>query len=480
MQRTVLPSFPGHEHEQRPGEPRHRDRPRPYSHAITGIIAAVLLAAQISACTPARRSSDPPLNLPARFSLSGEETISDRWWLSLDDTILDQLISRALAGNFDLLIARNRLRQAEAVARRAGAELVPELQAEARASRSYGSGSSDRSLSLGAFTAYEVDLWGRLQARRQAAAFGAAGSREDLRTAAINISAQVASIWYQLVEQYGQQELLARQLSINDQVLELVTLRFRRGQAGAADVLQQRQLVQSNHGQQALVRSRIGVLSHRLAILLGSPPQEPVAPRAAELIELPPPPLTGLPSELIQRRPDLRRAHFRVLAADQQLAAALADRFPRLSLSARGSTGGSHARDLFSSWLANLAANLTAPLLDGGFRAAEIDRTRALAAEELNSYGRVVLEALGEVEDALVREARQRELIASLDQQLVLAEEAAGSVRERYLRGAENYLRVLDALSSQQILQRNRLAAQRQLIQDRIDLYRALAGGWEN
>jgi NodT family efflux transporter outer membrane factor (OMF) lipoprotein len=443
-------------------------------------LAGLLLAAQLASCTPALRSAEPPLPIPEEFSSTGEEIVPDRWWLAFEDPLLNTLISQALTDNFDLRTARDRLHQAEAVARRAGADMAPDLRGEASVSRSSGSGnnSASRNYSLGAVAAYEVDLWGRLRERRQAAALSAAASREDMQAAAISLSAQVASIWYQLVEERGQQDLLTGQLAINNQVLELVTLRFRRGQASAADVLQQRQLVHANQGQQAQVQSRISVLSHRLAILLGLPPQQTVVPKAAVLLEVPSLPRTGLPSELIQRRPDLRRAHYRVLGADHNLAAALADRFPRFSLTARGSTGGSEVSDIFSNWLTSFAANLIGPIIDGGSRTAEIDRSRAVAAEELNAYGRVVLEALAEVEDALSREARQRELITSLDQQLLLAEEVTELVRDRYFRGAENYLRVLDALARQQGLQRNRLAAQRQLIQDRIDLYRALGGGW--
>jgi NodT family efflux transporter outer membrane factor (OMF) lipoprotein len=421
--------------------------------------------------------------MPDTFSVTGEEILSDRWWLAIEDPVLHELIARALADNFNLRTAWDRLHQAEAIARRAGADLLPSLNAEAIASRSDGSGANAttrrNNYSLGAVAAYEVDLWGRVRSRRDAVLLNASASREDLQTAAVSLSAQVGSIWYQLVEQYGQQELLTSQLDINNQVLELVTLRFRRGQVGAADVLQQRQLLQDNQGQQAQVAARIAVLEHRLAILLGLPPRQAVAPRVAELIELPPLPATGLPAELIQRRPDLRRAQYRLLAADRTLAAAIADRFPRLSLTARINTGGEEVRDLFNNWLTNFAANMVGPLVDGGFRAAEIDRTRAAAAEEFHDYGQAVLEALGEVEDALTLETHQRELIASLDQQLLLAGQVVERVRDRYLRGTENYLRVLDSLSRQQGLERNRLAAQRQLIQDRIDLYRALGGGLE-
>lgn len=456
---------------------RYRVRRRP----VVAILP--LLAIILASCTPALQAPVPPVDLPERFSAAGQSSLPDRWWTALDDPVLDELVERTLAGNLDLRTAWDRLRQAGAIARRTGAGLSPTLDAEASGSRRWNEtddgSAATNNFSLGPVLAYEADLWGRIRSQRDAALFSARASREDLQTAALTLSAEVASTWYQLVEQYGQLDLLQEQLATNEQVLELVTLRFRRGQVGAADVLQQRQLVEANHGQRAQSEAQAAVLEHRLAILLGIPPGPAVAPRTAVLQNLPPLPATGLPAELVRRRPDLQRAFYRVAAADRTVAAAVADRFPRLGLSARLETGGPQTADLFQNWLGTLAANLAGPLVDGGRRRAEVERTRAAAAEELHAYGQAVLEAFGEVEDALVQEERQREFLVRLDRQLEMAKAVTERVRQRYLRGSENYLRVLDALQSEQGLQRNRLSARRQLLQYRLDLHRALGGGWE-
>ncbi|BCR06462.1 membrane protein [Desulfuromonas versatilis] len=452
---------------------------KPSRRRLLGVATALWL----SACAPVTPQLQPPVEPPAAFSAAGDQALPERWWLALDDPGLDGLIERALAGNLSLQSAWDRLDQARALARRAGADLYPSLDAEASVShlrlREGGETSSSDELGLGLVAGYELDLWGRIRSSREAALLDARASADDLQTAALTLSAQVAATWYQLVEQYGQLELLEAQRALNQQVLELVTLQFRTGQAGIADVLQQRQLVESNRGERAQAEARAGLLEHQLAILLGSAPGEPVAPRQSGLLELPSLPATGLPAELVQRRPDLRGAWHRVLASDRNLAAAIAERFPRLSLTAQLSTSGGKASDLFNDWLTSLAGNLIGPLVDGGFRRAEIDRARALAAEDLHTYGQAVLDAFGEVEDALLQERRQRELIASLDRQLELAATVIERVRDRYTKGAVDYQRVLDALLSHQQLQRTRLSAQRELIQNRIDLYRALGGGWE-
>jgi outer membrane protein TolC len=243
-------------------------------------------------------------------------------------------------------------------------------------------------------------------------------------------------------------------------------------------MLQQQQLIESIQGERDLALAQAEVLAQQLAILLGYPPQQTVAPRVAAMIDLPPIPKLGLPAELIQRRPDIRSALFSVQSANSDLAAAIADRFPRLSLTAGVTTTGVHTRDLFSNWLATLAANLVAPIVDGGQRKAEVERTRAVAGEALNAYGQTILEALKEVETALVQEQRQRDFIASIDKQLTLAGQVIERLRDRYLQGSVDYQRVLDALLSLQSLQRNRLTARQNLVQYRIDLCLALGTGW--
>ncbi|MBW2605130.1 MAG: TolC family protein [Deltaproteobacteria bacterium] len=442
----------------------------------------LVLATLTFGCSPAIHEFKAPLAVPARFSEAGTSPLPGKWWESFEDPVLSGLIDQALANNFSLKTAWDRLSQAEALARSAGADLFPALDAEAENSRNRfredGQTSEGHSYSLGLAASYELDLWGRIRSSRDAAAFEAKAGREDLRTAALTLSAQVAGTWYQLVEQYGQLDMLAAQIVTNKQVLELVTLQFRTGQVGIADMLQQRQLVESNQGEKTQAAAQVKVLEHQLAILLGFSPLQSVAPRVSRLLNLPLMPQTGLPAELIKRRPDIRSAYFSVQAADRDLAAAIADRFPRLSLTAGVDTSSVHTRDLFDNWLATLAANLVSPIIDGGLRKAEVDRTRAVASEALNTYGQTILNALGEVEDALVQEQRQRDFITSLDKQLTLAGQVVERVRDRYVQGTMDYQRVLDALLSQQDLQRSHLTARRYLVQYRIDLCRALGSGW--
>ena len=379
--------------------------------------------------------------------------------------------------------AWDRVDRAYAVARKAGAALVPQVDADiglgTQRSRSNSRTDSSQSYNLGLAASYEVDLWGRIDSITTAAELDAQASTEELQTAALTLSAQVAAAWFQLLEQRGQVEILGQQIRTNEKTLEIISLQFRTGQVGIADVLQQRQVVETQRGELALTTSRAQVRQNQLAILLGISPTNFTQATTENLDELPPLPSTGLQSDLIENRPDVRAAWLKLQAADKRVAAAVADRFPRLSLTGRASTTSEEIENLFDDWLASLAANLLAPIIDGGRRRAEVERTESIASEALHQYGQTVLDALLEVEDALTREKRQLEYLISVDRQLELAGQATERIRDRYLNGAEDYQRVLTSLISEQRLQRTRLTAKRELFENRVNLCRALAGGWE-
>jgi NodT family efflux transporter outer membrane factor (OMF) lipoprotein len=453
-----------------------------FSNCRRRLFMSVILLLLVS-CTPTISRQASSIQPQGKFSATGQAQLPEKWWLTFADPTLDQLIEQALADNLTLQGAWDRLDRARAVARQAGAELMPQLEGNAgystTSTRINSRTDSSHSYNLGLAASYEIDLWGRINSTREAAELDALASAEELQTAALTLSAQVAITWFQWLEQQGQVEILDQQLQTNRQTLELISLQFRTGQVGIADLLQQRQVVENRSGERVLANGRLQVLQNQLAILLGVPPDRTPALTPRKFSELPPLPATGLQSSLLERRPDVRSAWLRLLAADQRVAAAAADRFPRLSLTGRASTSAEQVEQLFDDWLASLAANLLAPILDGGRRRAEVERSQAVATEALHGYGQTVLEALTEVENALTIEQRQQEYLASINRQLVLATQATGRIRDRYLNGAEDYQRVLISLLSEQQLQRTQMTAHRELFENRINLCRALAGGWE-
>ena len=448
----------------------------------TVLAALLLVLSSLSACAVGRREVPVPVGVPSEFSQSGAHPFLDKWWTSFGDEQLDALIEEALSGNFSLRTAWDRLAAAESVAHIAGADLVPQIDGNVGAARSRERRSGDTSsrsrFDLGLSASYEVDLWGRIRSRRQAALADADASREDVDAAAITLSANVAEAWYELATAREEQRVLQSQTDTNEQVYELLTFRFRRGRAEAADVFRQRQLVESNQGDLILARLRAETTAYRLAVLVGRPPRSELPVDAASLISLPPLPDTGIPSALLSRRPDVRSAYLAVQAEDLRVAEAVADRFPRISITAGGDTSADNVRDLFDNWALNVASNVVQPIVDGGRRRAEVERTRALLSESIHQYGQVVLDTLEEVERALIQETRRTEYLASLDQQLATARTVIERTRDSFMQGQLDYLRVLDALTSRQRLEREYVLAKRDRISARIDLGRSLAGGW--
>ncbi len=454
----------------------------------TVFLTVLLLLTSCRVPKPPVRSLSP-VPVPEAFSSSGTQEV-DRWWESFDNKGLNRLMVRALAGNLNLQTAWARLAQARAVARQAGAGLYPSLSA-------VGSGARKRSViedlpiigdhvlrtnqfkaSLAA--AYEVDLWGRIRSRTDAAAADARATRADVEAAALSLSATVGDVWFALVEQTAQSRLLEQQVEVSRTFLELAELRFGQGQGSALDVYQQRTQLEAVEGQKPLVASREAVLRHELGVLLGDLPQAELPEATGGLPALHALPSTGLPASLLQRRPDVRAAHARLAAADRRIAAAAAGLLPSIRMNAEAGYQSREFHELFSNPLYSIAAGLTAPLFEGGRLRAEVERSQALARQRVNEYGQVILTAFKEVENALVQEARQSDYLASLDRQVELARSQLEQAEQRYKNGLSDYLPVLTALQALQALERNRLAAQRELISFRIQLYRALGGSWTN
>lgn len=455
---------------------RWRGRARGARCSVMGL---VVICAAAGCASPEPRQELPLQSAPA-FSVSGEVAAPDRWWTAFADEGLNTRVERALSGNFSLASAWERLREAEAVTRRARSARRPRMDGVAGGALRDGSDIDGQSeVSLGLEASYEVDLWGRIGSLVEAERLRASATAADYYAAAISLSAEVALTWYELAEARQQLELIGSQLETNLAVLQVLENRFAVGQSGSADVLRQRQLVEATREQAVVAEVRVEVLEHRLAVLEGRPPQGEVEVAPGALPAAPPLPRAGLPADLLQRRPDVLAALLRLEAADADVAAAVRDQYPRLDLLAAVSTAAENPAGLFESWLASIAAQVVAPLYDGGQRRAEVERAAAVRRQFLAEYGQTVLEAFAQVEDALTQEAHEARRIESLQQQLDLAQSTYRQLRSQYLNGAADYLEVLTALREQQDLERSLLAAELERLVFRIALHRALAGGFQ-
>jgi NodT family efflux transporter outer membrane factor (OMF) lipoprotein len=428
--------------------------------------------------------------VPEEFSIYSREEPrnGNRWWESFQSAELNGLIEEALTNSPSIQQSWARLAQAQATAAKVGAARLPSLDYEGRASanrRETTTGpnpgtDSFNSYTLGLAAAYEIDLWGRLKSQTEAAALDVTASREQLHTAAITLTSQVSLNWLGIVAQRLQSDLIKRQLAANQTLLELIELRFRKSLSNALDVYQQRQTVAGTKSRIPPSELREALAQHALAALLGRTSSRRLVITQKNLPTPGPLPAIGIPADVLANRPDVRRAGLRLRAADWQVSAARADRLPAIRLTASASYGGNdiNASDIFDNWIASLAGNITGPVFDGGRRRAEVERTRAVVDERLAEYKETVILAVREVEDALVSEQKQRDFIASFDVRLNAARRAYEESINRYRNGLVEYTTVLLQLNSLQELERDRVAAQYDLLRYRIDLYRALGGSW--
>ncbi len=452
--------------------------PRIFSWLVCGGILWVT-----GGCTPQNVEMEIPFALPDAFSMQGTESIPDPWWQAFGDADLNRIIDTCLRQNLDLKAAWDRLDQAEALARKTDSSLWPWVDAKAGLSRKRleTAGQSDYSstYSMGLAAGYEVDVWSQLHSTQRAAWLGAEATQETIHTLAISLAASVAETWYQLAQAQALAQVTRAQVETNQQVLQVVTTQFRKGMASAADVLRQRQLVAATEALRISVDEAQSLLQHQLCILIGAIPSLSWQDTIISLPELRPLPDPGIPSDLLWRRPDVRGGYRIVQAADYRLAAAIADQYPRFSLSGTVETTAPSVHDLFDDWLANLIANAVQPMFDAGLRQAEVRRQRALRSESLHVWERIILNSLKEVEDALVRERYLTQTSDNLNRQLSMARQTSELNRDRYIKGQIDYIRVLESLQSLQSLERNVILAQYEVIRNRINLYRSLAGGWD-
>lgn len=433
------------------------------------------------ACSPKFSPIDIPLEEPQDFSGTGESAIPDQWWTVFGDNRLNALIDSALDKNMDLISIWHQLEASRAIVKRESSFLLPDIEAGAQTavSRPVPDFAGGETTQIGISAGYEVDLWGRIRASVQAEEFNVQTSYYDYQTAALSISAEIARVWFELVTTQKQLNLTEKQITTNEKIIELIKVRFGSGQIKGVDILRQRQLLKSIREQQIFYETNLELLKNRLAVLTGVTPQNFEWQVIDSLPEIPPQPSTGLPLELVRRRPDLKREYSALMAADREMAVAVKNKFPRLSLNLSSQARSNTYNELFSNWAYTLGANLVAPILYWGRLRAEVDRTEAVKNQQLHFYGQSVLTAFREVEDALIRERNQIRRIDVLSDRVEMSEKVSNQLRIEFINGFTNYLDVLLSLDEQQQLERDILDAKLEHYQIRVALYMALAGGFE-
>ena len=457
------------------------------------VCALVICAALLTACSVAPELDNTPLALPDSFNQPSTPQSSSQdqavWWQDFQQPALDQAIQTALSDNNNLHSIAARLKAAQATARNTNAQRWPNILLGLSNNQRFGDGNNGNASSSNSVefsSNYGVDLWGAARSAYQSSLYSAEAAKQELKAAQIALAGNVASLWFQVNTSEQLLNLIQEERKTYNAVLALLEQRFRNGQASASDILRQRQLVASTGALEASTRADLGSQQHALEELLGiAAGQAPASlttlthsqSKSTSAIT-PPLPQTGIPAEVIANRPDVLQQWHEVKAANEDIAIAIADRYPQLGLNlSYTSTGGSA---LFDDWLGSLLSSLTAPLFDAGTRSAELDRRRAVLEETLASYKATALSAFREVQDALLQLEQQKIQVENLEHQLQLSQ----AVAERQLRqlrgGSADFLALLDAQISTSSLKRDLLSAQQKQRDFYITLRQSLAGADAN
>jgi len=439
------------------------------------IITSILLL--LAGCAKQKPTPKQNVKLPKTFSIKGEKELQPKWWEIFEDSELNRLIEHALISNLSLQATWERLSQARAVALKSGASLYPNLSISSESS-TIQNGTNTNNFSAGVAASYEIDLWGRLNNTADASLFELKASKESLISASISLSAEIASTWYRLKEQHNHAIVLKKQIKLNEKHLKIIEQKFRSAQAKASDVIQQRQIVEAVKGEAILTNGRIELFEHQLALLLGDNARNLEYSQNSDFNIVTELPKIEVASELLMQRPDVKIAYYKLQASNSRLASAVADQYPKFTISASLRSNSISASDIFTNWLSNLVANISVPLFDGYIRKAEVQRNEALRDEQLYLYSHTLLNALKDVEDSISKVTHQKRYLDSLNRQVKLSTSSLKQIREQYIHANSSFISFLNAQLSLQNLQRTQISAARELIENIISLHRALASGW--
>ena len=409
-------------------------------------------------------------------------TVQAGWIDSFNDPALTALVIEAQTNNRDLAAAAANVDRAWALARQAGAALTPDVSLTASGSRA-GAADNGRpdatSLSLGAQVSWEADVWGRLKSGERGAVASAQAAAADFRFAQQSLAATTAKAYFSAIEANIQAGIVRESVDILEETLRIVNVKHENGMTSAQDVSLARSDLASARESLTTIEGSQRDAVRALEALLGRYPGADLEVRKS-LPDAPTAPPAGLPSELLERRPDIVAAERRVAAAFNATNQARAARLPTIGLT--GSVGG--ASDSLSDLLdpANVAwslgASLLAPIFDGGTRREAVEIATADQEQALAAFGQAAISAFSELETNLDQGVVAQQRIVDLQE---AAAEAANAFRIAQLRYEEGEEELLNVLTIQQrvIGARSSLSSvERLLLEQRINLNLALGGGW--
>ncbi|WP_454668227.1 efflux transporter outer membrane subunit [Achromobacter kerstersii] len=467
--------------------------------------ATIALCALLGACAVGPDYQRPELDVGASYKeAQGQDQVegwkraqprddADRgaWWLVYDDATLNGLVDRLNTSNQTIAQAEANYRQALGLVRAARAGFYPTVGASAGMSRAgTGSGNGSSSVSNGSnvsnqytvtgSVSWELDVWGRVRRSTESSEASAAASLADLAATRLSAQAALVQTYLQLRVLDEQKRLLDATVAAYEKSLQLTQNRYAVGVAGQADVAVARTQVESTRAQSIDLDWQRGQYEHAIAVLMGQAPSHFSLPPAVFALQLPQIPV-GLPSELLERRPDVAAAERRAAAANAQIGVAEAAWFPSLTLSADGGFRNGQFAELLTAparfWSLGPALALT--IFDGGARAAHVEQARASYDSQAAAYRQAALVGLREVEDYLIQlRVMENEQVVQR-RALESARESLRLIQNQYQAGLVDYLSVAVVDATALNSERNALSLLGTRLVASVNLIVALGGGWD-
>ena len=449
----------------------------------------------MSACAVAPRYVRPEVSLPPGYKELGDwkpaepndDSLRGKWWEVYQDPLLNSMEEQLTVSNNSLKAAQAQFDQARALVRTSRAATLPAVNGSASVIRNSqsdnkptGSNNPDyNDYMLRADASYEVDLWGRVRQTVLASRASAQASAADLESVSLSLHAELALDYFQLRASDAERQIIDQTVAAYERALELTTNRYNGGIASAVDVAFAQTQLESARAQSIDIQLRRAQFEHAIATLMGQPPAAfsvAPAPLASNLPELPP----GLPSGVLERRPDIAAAERRMAAAHAQLGLARTAYFPTVSLigtaGAEGSSLGNWLKMASNLWTVGPAAVMA--LFDGGRRRAATDQALAAYQRTEALYRETILSAFRDVEDNLSTLRILADEARVQDAAVAAAERSLRLSTERYRGGVATYLEVITTQNAALQNQRTALTIRSRRLSATVTLIKALGGGW--
>jgi NodT family efflux transporter outer membrane factor (OMF) lipoprotein len=460
-------------------------------------LAVIVMTLALGACTLGPDYQRPPLPDAHAFKQAegwksaapADALQRGDWWKLYGDAELDALVGRLNVSNQNLAVAEAQYRQARALVRSARSQLFPTLSGNAGVTRSrQTTGSSSSNVSAGVSESYEaglsasweLDLWGRLRRGLEANRATMQASAADLAAVRLSLQAELVQTYLQLRVMDEQQRLLDQTVAAYARSLRLTENQYRAGIVPKSDVAQAQTQLKSTQAQAIDLKWQRAQLEHAIAVLIGVPPAELSIAVRDDIPSLPEVPL-ALPSQLLERRPDVAAAEREVMAANAEIGIAEAAWYPDLTLSASGGYRNSSFNQLFEVpnrfW--SLGPQLALTLLDFGGRRAELERAEAAYDQTVATYRQTVLDSFREVEDYLVQLRVLGDESVVQREALEAAQESLRLIENQYRAGTVDYLSVVTVQTTALNNERTNLTLLGDRLLTSVQLIAALGGGWQ-